>query len=323
MTLKGSDVIAKSKNKRYPRPARGDIFAVELTAAKHFAQLVCISANAHDAMFGLSGFSDSNECCLCSEDFIDVLVTGNECVRSGAWPRVGELHDPRVWPSHIPFGEKNVFLDGTVYFYEIRYSDNLERLTRRIISEDDWRHLVFRYGQKNENLLISLITERFFEINPDKKLVEHEEFSVGAPVYSLSFFEGDDAFDFIQTITRSKSLAFARKAFTTALKRREYLESPQGVEAIIAAEVLAAASGLPSSDFLAQDELVLWLDRLKPDIDLSLITMSLEVLPLVLGRKSELAASWIDPYDEKNWRNSVFALQQRLISLVAAQQPTT
>jgi len=121
-------------------------------------------------------------------------------------------------------------------------------------------------------------------------------------------FENDDACDWTDDLEPG-NLDPIRDAFAV-LSRGGYLEAPDAVVILAAAEIVAAAAGHPSDDDLPDDaqEYVDALDGIDP----ALVAAARAAVERVLASESELAELWAQSDSDDEWRGVVTDLRRRL-----------
>ena len=73
--------------------------------------------------------------------------------------------------------------------------------------------------------------------------------------WGLGSFENDGACDFLADATESGDLTLLREALDNVLTSTEYVEAPDACNAIVAAEIIAAALGRPTQAAQQEEEL--------------------------------------------------------------------
>lgn len=130
--------------------------------------------------------------------------------------------------------------------------------------------------------------------------------------WGLGSFENDDAADFLIDITDSGDLSLVREALDNVLTSTEYVEAPDACVAIVAAEVVAASLGRPTSAALEEERLSQWVARLRPGIEPALAERARQALALILAPNSELLELWDEADQLTEWKASVNELMQQL-----------
>lgn len=132
-------------------------------------------------------------------------------------------------------------------------------------------------------------------------------------------FANDDAADWAGELVDGGSTEHVRGALTVAAERPgdEYLESPEGSEALVAAEMVAAARGKPVAADAYSEAALTWA-REHPDIGTAdWVTLAQRAVSRVLAPESELRELWrdddgADPDAAREWTGAVEDLQSRL-----------
>lgn len=130
--------------------------------------------------------------------------------------------------------------------------------------------------------------------------------------WGLGSFENDEAADFLAEVTGSGDLSLIREAIDNVVTSTEFVEAPDACRAIVAAEVIAAALGRPTTEALRQDGLSRWLARIRPGIEPALALGAHTALAQILAPNSELRELWEDTDDLAEWRALVNDLMQQL-----------
>ncbi|WP_440224222.1 DUF4259 domain-containing protein [Dokdonella sp. MW10] len=125
-------------------------------------------------------------------------------------------------------------------------------------------------------------------------------------------FDNDDAGDFLADVTDSGDLALIREVLDNVLTSTEYVEAPDACQAIVAAEIVAAALGRATLAAQQQQDLSRWLASIRPKIDADLVAQAREALTMILAENSELRELWEETDDFAEWRALVNELGQQL-----------
>lgn len=128
--------------------------------------------------------------------------------------------------------------------------------------------------------------------------------------WGIATFENDDAMDWLNELQEAEDVSLLASSLI-AEEAEEYLEAPDGVRILCAAEVIAAAvSG--ASDGLPE-EVLSWLEDRGNSELLPLAPQARAGVDRVLADRSELAELWEEnPESYPVWRSSVERLRQRL-----------
>lgn len=125
--------------------------------------------------------------------------------------------------------------------------------------------------------------------------------------WDIGPFENDMAADFACTLDETasdKREDLVRATLSRTIRARDYLESPEGAEAVAAAALIAAQcpGGDPISASYGPDEpLPTFSDDLRP--------LAAQALDRVVGEKSELADLWDETLSGPKWRHCVNRLR--------------
>ena len=125
-------------------------------------------------------------------------------------------------------------------------------------------------------------------------------------------FDNDDAADFLAEVAQGGDASLLHEAIDNVVTSTEYVEAPDACQAIVAAEVIAAALGRATSAAEQQDALRAWVMRVRPRIDEALVTSAGDALARILAPNSELRELWEDSDDFAAWRATVAELRQQL-----------
>ncbi|MFD8217623.1 DUF4259 domain-containing protein [Streptomyces sp. NPDC059697] len=121
--------------------------------------------------------------------------------------------------------------------------------------------------------------------------------------WDIGPFENDMAADFAYTLdetVKDKRESLVRATLTRTIQTLDYLESPEGAEAVAAAALIAAQcpGGEPISTSYGPDEaLPVFAEDLRP--------LAVEALDRVVAEASELAELWDETPDGPKWRQSI------------------
>ncbi|QNS08371.1 DUF4259 domain-containing protein [Streptomyces xanthii] len=133
--------------------------------------------------------------------------------------------------------------------------------------------------------------------------------------WDIGPFENDTAADFacaLDETAKDKREALVRATLIRTIQTRDYLEGPEGEEAVAAVALIAAQcpGGEPISTSYGPDEaLPIFADDLQP--------LAVEALDRVVAEESELAELWDETPDGSRWRQTVSGLRA-----VLAPEPT-
>ncbi|MGW9398666.1 DUF4259 domain-containing protein [Streptomyces sp. NPDC055642] len=122
--------------------------------------------------------------------------------------------------------------------------------------------------------------------------------------WDIGPFENDMAADFAYTLDEDERESLVRATLTRTIQTRDYLESPEGAEAVAAIALIAAQcpGGEPISTSYGPDEaLPIFADDLQP--------LAVEALDRVVAEASELAELWDETPDGPRWRQNIRSLR--------------
>ncbi|MBY8876794.1 DUF4259 domain-containing protein [Actinacidiphila acidipaludis] len=137
--------------------------------------------------------------------------------------------------------------------------------------------------------------------------------------WDIGPFENDTAADFAYTLdetAQDEREGVVRATLARAIRPRDYLECPEGVEAVAAVALIAAQypGGEPiSTSYGPKGDLPRFADDLRP--------LAVEVLDRVTAEASELAALWDETPDGPKWRQSISRMRAVLAPKPESQEP--
>lgn len=127
--------------------------------------------------------------------------------------------------------------------------------------------------------------------------------------WGIGSFENDDALDWVGALEGYDGLATVRATLKKVAETTDYLEAPEGSEALAGAEVVAAISGQPGG---AVPEAVQRLIDTQVTILQSDRDLARKAVDRVLAADSELAELWDESGEAEAWRAGVAELRGRL-----------
>lgn len=130
--------------------------------------------------------------------------------------------------------------------------------------------------------------------------------------WGIGSFENDGAADFLVDVLGSGDLSLIREVLDNVLTSTEYVEAPDAVLAIVAAEVVAAARGRATLAAQQEEGLADWLARIRPTVDDDLRQQAGNALRRILAEHSELRELWEDTEDFQDWQAAVTDLAQQV-----------
>src|SRR5690242_8727108 len=132
-------------------------------------------------------------------------------------------------------------------------------------------------------------------------------------------FENDDAADYADGITQGRDLTGLERTLDKAIGAgKEYLEAPDGAEALAAGEIVARLLGRPAAETPRLDQLDKrmrlddWVRNAKLVPAPQLINKARRAVERVKTEPSELMELWIDSDDFDSWQSAVEDLLGRL-----------
>jgi len=130
--------------------------------------------------------------------------------------------------------------------------------------------------------------------------------------WAISSFGNDNAVDWLYGLTEQSDLSLVRETISQLLAEGGYLDAPYATEALAAIEVVAAALGRPTDAARAEENLMEWLDRVKPSPDASLVSDAIRAIDRILASESELRELWEETEDFSEWQADVTGLRTQL-----------
>ena len=124
-------------------------------------------------------------------------------------------------------------------------------------------------------------------------------------------FDNDDAGDWVYELEEAGDLGFLRETLATALGAGDYLEMPDGNNAVAAAAVVAACLD-GSHDGLPED-VVAWLGATPEPATAADARLAVRALDRVTGSGSETAELWAESPSGAEWSAGVGRLRHRLV----------
>ena len=156
-----------------------------------------------------------------------------------------------------------------------------------------------------------------------------KEYIMGA--WGTKTFEDDSALDWYDKFCQSdQSVDLLKDAFEKVIRTKEYLEYEEGIAALVAAEILAAALNKPSQQFpkanyhLGMNETeqegeegieipLPDLNQIQSKLDAGLLNKAIEAVAKVQQYEhSELRELWEDSAHYQEWKAELKSLQERL-----------
>ena len=132
--------------------------------------------------------------------------------------------------------------------------------------------------------------------------------------WGFTTFDNDDAADWLDELSDHQSLALVRETIAAVLEVEpdEEVDAPLASAALAASELIAAAIGRPSGAARKQEELMIWISKMRPSPDAALIADALSAIDRILGPHSEVRALWEESDDYAAWTDDVTQLRARL-----------
>jgi len=128
-------------------------------------------------------------------------------------------------------------------------------------------------------------------------------------------FDNDDAADWASELANSSDLSVVVSALAPREVEGSYLEAPEGVHILCAAEVVAALKRSPAADL--PDEVKRWVEE-HGSLDVNpLLEKTIAMIDRVLGEHSEIHELWSENEELfPVWRDRVLDLRARLARAV-------
>jgi hypothetical protein len=128
--------------------------------------------------------------------------------------------------------------------------------------------------------------------------------------WGIGPFENDMAADFADALDEAvedERETLVRSTLVRTIRTQDYLESPEGAEAVAAAALIAAQcpGGEPIASSYGPDEVL-------PIFATDLRPLAVEALDRVVAESSELADLWYETVDGPKWRQTVSRLRRVL-----------
>lgn len=130
-------------------------------------------------------------------------------------------------------------------------------------------------------------------------------------------FDNDDAADFLADLLDSGDTSLLRETLDNVLTSTEYVEAPDASQAIVAAEVVAAALGRASPAAARNKPLMAWIVRIRPRIDATLAMQCADAVSRILAPNSELRELWEASDAFAEWRAALEELRSQVQSTQA------
>jgi len=142
-----------------------------------------------------------------------------------------------------------------------------------------------------------------------------------AGTWGVGHFDNDEALDRSLDWAESETLSVIQNALD-AVQNSKYVEAPEAMTALVAAEVVAAAAGRPSPDL--PDDLSAWIAR-QPRSELTALIPSAKsaISRVVSPEGSELYELWadVDQTVQLKWLAAVRELSERLNAGPSSDEP--
>ncbi|VXB07145.1 conserved exported hypothetical protein [Luteimonas sp. 9C] len=144
---------------------------------------------------------------------------------------------------------------------------------------------------------------------------------VQAGTWGVGHFDNDEALDRSSDWAESGTVSGIRSALD-AVQNATYVEAPEAMTALVAAEIVAAAAGRPSPDL--PDDLSAWI-ALQSRSELTALIPSAKsaISKVVSPEGSELYELWadVDQTVQLKWLAAVRDLSERLAAVPSSDEP--
>lgn len=121
-------------------------------------------------------------------------------------------------------------------------------------------------------------------------------------------FGNDDANDWVYDLEGSSDLSIVEQALDDALEAEDYLEAPEGANAVAAVEVLAKLLGKGTQSDAYTEKIDEWIKTVNEQPSTALLEKAKRVLERVSAEDSELHDLWSE-VGNKEWATSIDALK--------------
>jgi hypothetical protein len=126
--------------------------------------------------------------------------------------------------------------------------------------------------------------------------------------WSHEQFGNDDANDWAYDQEGSSDLSIVEQALDDALEAEDYLEAPEGANAVAAVEVLAKLLGKGTQSDAYTEKIDEWIKTVNEQPSTALLEKAKRVLERVSAEDSELHDLWSE-VGNKEWATSIDALK--------------
>ncbi|MBN1305926.1 MAG: DUF4259 domain-containing protein [Anaerolineales bacterium] len=127
-------------------------------------------------------------------------------------------------------------------------------------------------------------------------------------------FDNDGASDWAYDLQGAYGLSFVEETLDQALESgEEYLEAPEGEEAIAAAEVVARMKRKWSKQHEYSSQIEAWIESEKIVPTGAILDKAVQAIDLVLSPKSELVEIWRETGELTDWSQAVLEIKHHLL----------
>jgi hypothetical protein len=130
--------------------------------------------------------------------------------------------------------------------------------------------------------------------------------------WAIHSFGNDDAAELLAALTEGNDLGPVRDAVARVVESDGYLEAPEAQQCLAACEVIAAALSRPGAVAQAEEELVAWIAKVRPQPDSTVTLRAVNAIDRILASDSELCELWEESDDFADWKTDVMSLRGRL-----------
>ena len=131
--------------------------------------------------------------------------------------------------------------------------------------------------------------------------------------WGIGIFENDDACDFAADVAEGRDITRVESTLDRVVGAGSgYLESPDGSEALAAADIVARLKGQYGEKGSYTETIDNWVAAVKITPSNQLIDKARRAASRVLSEPSELMALWQESEEFEEWKASVEALLERL-----------
>jgi hypothetical protein len=127
--------------------------------------------------------------------------------------------------------------------------------------------------------------------------------------WDASAFGNDTAMDWVAELEQ-RGAAAVTDALAAAVQADEYLEAPEGEEALAAAEIVAASLGQPAGNL--PDAVQAWVKNHPAPLSAAEVRLAVSAVERVNSNESELYELWVEDAQDPDWSTFIADLRHRL-----------